>query len=157
MQKQVLFFCHEKLLALYDQSASQRKVLEAEYEDIRGRLETLLEQGAIDEYTKCTIVDMSWRVLENIARDYENVKKGVKSIMGGKVLDYEAKRIKTEGRTEGRREGRREGKKANWRHWLSLSGTIYCPCRRRHPVLTSRKQDFGNLCRTMVNDRYYRV
>lgn len=111
MQKQVLFFCHEKLLALYDQSASQRKVLEAEYEDIRGRLETLLEQGAIDEYTKCTIVDMSWRVLENIARDYENVKKGVKSIMGGKVLDYEAKRIKTEGRTEGRREGRREGRK----------------------------------------------
>ena len=113
-EKRLLFlipfhiFCHEKLLALYDQSASQRKVLEAEYEDIRGRLETLLEQGAIDEYTKCTIVDMSWRVLENIARDYENVKKGVKSIMGGKVLDYEAKRIKTEGRREGKKEGKLE-------------------------------------------------
>ncbi|MBD5472027.1 MAG: hypothetical protein HDR20_03740 [Lachnospiraceae bacterium] len=30
--------------------------------------------------------------------------------MGGKVLDYEAKRIKSEGKLEGRLEGRLEGK-----------------------------------------------
>ncbi|HBA46793.1 MAG TPA: resolvase [Lachnospiraceae bacterium] len=30
--------------------------------------------------------------------------------MGGRILDYEAKRIKAEGLQEGRKEGRKEGK-----------------------------------------------
>ncbi len=42
-----------------------------------------------------------------------SIRQGVKSVMGGKLLEYEAKTIRNEGRregiTEGRREGRREG------------------------------------------------
>lgn len=37
---------------------------------------------------------------------------GVKQVMGGWVLDYEAKRIKNEGREEGKKEGIVEGKAA---------------------------------------------
>jgi len=39
-------------------------------------------------------------VLKQIAKNYEIIQKGVEAIMGGKVLDYEAKRIKNEGREE---------------------------------------------------------
>lgn len=75
--------------------------MKAEYGDIINRLEGKLRKGEIDEYMKCTIVDMSGKVLEHIARKYKNVREGVKSIMGGKVLEYEAKTIRLEGRQEG--------------------------------------------------------
>lgn len=33
---------------------------------------------------------MSNKVLEHLAKNYDKVEKGVKAVMGGKVLDYEA-------------------------------------------------------------------
>ena len=77
-------------------------VLKKEYQSISERLEQLLKQGEIDEYTKCTILDMSQKVLEHIAAKFDNVKKGVKSVMGGQILEYEAKTILNIGRSEGR-------------------------------------------------------
>ena len=50
---------------------------------------------------RCTIIDMSNKVLEHIAKKYDAVRKGVKSVMGGKVLEYEAKTIRNEGLEEG--------------------------------------------------------
>ena len=50
---------------------------------------------------RCTIIDMSNKVLEHIAVKYDTVKERVKSVMGGKVLEYEAKTIKREGLEEG--------------------------------------------------------
>lgn len=38
-----------------------------------------------------------------------SIRQGVKSVMGGKLLEYEAKTIRNEGRREGITEGRREG------------------------------------------------
>lgn len=64
----------------------------------------------ISEYTKCTLVDMLNKVLEHIAVKYENVCEGVKAVMVGRVLEYEAKTIKREGIKEGLREGRTEGR-----------------------------------------------
>ncbi len=81
-------------------------VLKREYQSISKRLEQLLKQGEIDEYTKCTILDMSQKVLEHIAAKFDNVKKGVKSVMGGQILEYEAKTILNEGRILGIDEGR---------------------------------------------------
>ena len=81
-------------------------VLKREYQSISERLEQLLNQGEIDEYTKCTILDMSQKVLEHIAAKFDNVKKGVKSVMGGQILEYEAKTILNEGRILGINEGR---------------------------------------------------
>lgn len=62
------------------------------------------------DYVISTIIDMSKKVLEHIAQKYEAVKEGVRSVMGGKVLEYEAKTIKNEGLYEGRKEGRKEGR-----------------------------------------------
>ena len=86
-----------------------------EHIEIIKRLDSLLEDGSIRAYTRKTIVEMSGKVVDNLAQKYEYVREGVKSVMGGKVLEYEAKQIlnegKKEGRIEGKKEGRIEGKK----------------------------------------------
>lgn len=113
-EKKLLFlipfyiFTHESNFSEYDKNETKLETLKNEYEHIRNRLETLSEDKVIDEYTKCTIVDMSNKVLEHIARKYQAVRKGVKAVMGGQVLDYEAKRILNKGKEEGREEGRKE-------------------------------------------------
>ena len=40
---------------------------------------------------------MSNKVLEHKAVKYKSIREGVRSVMGGKVLEYEAKTIKREG------------------------------------------------------------
>ena len=49
-------------------------------------------------------MDMSNKVLEHIAAKYDSVREGVKAVMGGKVLEYEAKTIQREGIEEGIKE-----------------------------------------------------
>ena len=113
-EKRLLFlipfyiFSHEQRFKEYDQDEMKLGQLKAEYEEIKNRLEELLEESAISEYTKRTIIDISNKVLEHIAAKYEAVRKGVRSVMGGKVLEYEAKTILKEGQKEGRLEGRLE-------------------------------------------------
>ncbi len=115
-EKRLLFlipfyiFSHESRLKEYEQDMAKLERLKQEYEQIKNRLEELLNRGIISEYTRCTIVDMSNKVLEHIAKAYDSVRKGVKSVMGGKVLEYEAKAIRNEGILEGRAEGREEGR-----------------------------------------------
>ena len=48
---------------------------------------------------------MSNKVLEHIAVKYNSVKEGVKAVMGGKVLEYEAKTIIREGIEQGIEQG----------------------------------------------------
>ena len=52
---------------------------------------------------------MSNRVLDSIAQKCEPVREGVRSVLGGKIFEYEAKTIRNEGLREGRDEGLREG------------------------------------------------
>ena len=93
----------------YDGDKDKLGELQREYKDITDRIEQLLNAGEISEYTKCTIMDMSNKVRVHISRKYENVMEGVKQVMGGKVLDYEAKRIKNESIKESIKEGIKEG------------------------------------------------
>ncbi len=68
------------------------------------RLEREVKEGHISAYYRSTILDMSKKVLENIAARYKNVRKGVNDIMGGQVLEHEGKTIYNAGIAEGRRE-----------------------------------------------------
>ena len=52
---------------------------------------------------------MITHVLELIAEKYQKVKEGVGHIMGGKVVEYEAKAILRKGFNDGFNEGRNEG------------------------------------------------
>lgn len=103
-------FTYEKNLKEYEHNSQKLQELQKEYSDILKRLEALCLSGKISEYEKCTIIDMSKRVIEHITAHYANVRKGVTSIMGGKVLEYEAKTILQRGIREGKIEGRIEGK-----------------------------------------------
>ncbi len=101
-------FSHESRFKEYAENEEKLSALKAEYEKIKNRLEELAKNGMIDEYTRCTITDMSNKVLEHIAKNYKSVREGVKSVMGGKILDYEAKDILNRGKQEGKQEGRLE-------------------------------------------------
>ena len=80
-----------------------------EYQGIKQKLEELAQNQEISEYTKCTILDMSGKVLNKIAEKYDRIKEEVAGVMAGPVLEYEAKTILNRGRNEGRIEGRNEG------------------------------------------------
>ena len=110
-EKRLLFlipfyiFSHESRFEEYERDKAKLKMIQENYERIKNKLEELLNQGIISEYTRCTIIDMSNKVLEHIAAKYNSVREGVKAIMGGKVLEYEAKTIRREGIEQGIEQG----------------------------------------------------
>lgn len=102
-------FNHENRLEEYNTNPERLEILRKEYGFIRNSLEQLCTEYKINAYTRFTITKMSRIVVENLLRKYENVKEGVNEVMGGKLLDYEEKRIWNEGIEQGREEGREEG------------------------------------------------
>ncbi len=102
-------FTHEKRFRKYKKGSAGLAALQAEYAQIRERLEELTARGAISEYTKCTITDMSKKVMENIAKKHDSVREGVENVMGGKVLEYEAKTILKKGIAQGEKQGLEQG------------------------------------------------
>ena len=77
-----------------------------EYQHIVRRLSDCTESGVINEYEKKTVIAMSKKVLEALTVKYSKVQEGVGKIMGGKILNYEAKDILNQGIEKGREEGR---------------------------------------------------
>ena len=102
-------FTHESRFRQYEQDAGQLEHLLAEYAEIQGTLEQLQETGQMDALARQAIIDMTKRVAEHIACRFEKVQEGVKTVMGGQILEYEAKTIWREGRDEGISIGRDEG------------------------------------------------
>ena len=94
-------FTYEKNLKGYDADEDKLSELTRVYDEIIERLNEYVALQVIDEYTKVTIIDMSKKVLEHLAKKYSNVIEGIGAIMGGKILDYEAKDILNQGRAEG--------------------------------------------------------
>ena len=103
-------FTHEKRFRVYERDSEKLEQLKREYARIAKYLETMEETGEISVYTKRTLAEMTGRVTEGIAAKYANVREGVKSVMGGKILEYEAKTILRRGIEEGRERGREEGR-----------------------------------------------
>ena len=104
-EKRLLFlipfyiFTHESRFAEYENNADKRELLRRE---VMEKLEQMALAGEISEYEKCTIIDMTRKVVEKITAKYENVRKKVTSVMGGKVLEYEAKTILQSGINKGK-------------------------------------------------------
>ena len=81
----------------YNKDKGKLEILKGEYLHIRDCLDDLLRLGKITAYTRKIIMEMSEKVVENLAQKYENVREGVKSVMGGQVLEHEEKTILREG------------------------------------------------------------
>lgn len=103
-------FSHEKSFLEYNSDKEKLAKLKAEYEDILARLDEQEKQGSIGAFDKRTIIELSSDVIKEIARKYENVQKGVGDIMGGALLETEARAILNKGKQEGRQEGIQEGR-----------------------------------------------
>lgn len=95
-------FTHESRFKVYEEDESQLQILLSEYRHICDKLNQMLENGEIDAYTRQSILDMGKKVLRNLAKDSEKVKEGVAKIMGGRILNYPAKRILNKGIDKGR-------------------------------------------------------
>lgn len=94
-------FCYENDFPVYNTNEEKLKELMHEFSRIRSKLELLCRQEKITEYEKRSIINLSEKVIENISKSYQAVKEGVTSIMGGQILDYEAKDILRKGIQQG--------------------------------------------------------
>ena len=101
----------EKNFPLYEASEEALENLKKVYIDFMDRLEKEVTEGHISAYYRRTILDMSKKVLENIAAKYQNVQKGVSDIMGGRVLEHEGKTIYNAGIKEGIAVGEERGRR----------------------------------------------
>ena len=88
---------------------TELKRLKSEYEEIKSRLEKCEQDGTITFFEKASIIKMTLGVIAKISDGNEPVKRGLEEIMGGKVLEYEAKAIFREGMTKGEEEGEAKG------------------------------------------------
>lgn len=95
-------FTYEDMFLEINTNEEKLYQLKEMYADIIKRLELLCQRGDINEYVKKTICEMSERVVESLAEKYDNVKKGVTVVMGGTVLEYEAKTILRQGMQQGK-------------------------------------------------------
>ena len=104
------FQFHYRKFPEYESDEEKLQELMTEYQHIVRRLSDCTESGVINEYEKKTVIAMSKKVLEALTVKYSKVQEGVGKIMGGKILNYEAKDILNKGREEGRKEGLKEGR-----------------------------------------------
>lgn len=104
-------FTHENRFKEYNNDKQELAKLQEEYQKIRNRLEELEQQERIGAFDKRVIMDISGDVIEEIARDYEQIQKGVGDLMRGTMIETEAHRILYRGIEEGRKEGKLEGRK----------------------------------------------
>ena len=78
--------------------------LKAEYQIILERLDDLEKQGIIGAFDKRTIIDLSSDVINEIARKYKNVQKGIGAMMRGPLIQTEARTILNRGISETKKE-----------------------------------------------------
>ncbi len=83
--------------------------MKAEYQEILERLDELEQQEVIGAFDKRTIIELSGDVIKEIAQKYENVQKGVGDIMGGALIETEARTILNQGIKQGIKQGIRQG------------------------------------------------
>ncbi|NBH86556.1 hypothetical protein D7X88_18700, partial [bacterium C-53] len=74
------------------------------YRSILEKLDKLEQEGTIGAFDKRTIIELSGDVIREIAQKYENVQKGVGDIMGGALIETEARTILNRGKDEAKKE-----------------------------------------------------
>jgi len=102
-------FSHESSFPEYNSNEQKLAELKAEYQEILERLDELEQQEVIGAFDKRTIIELSGDVIKEIAQKYENVQKGVGDIMGGALIETEARTILNQGIKQGIKQGKTQG------------------------------------------------
>jgi hypothetical protein len=102
---------YEDELSIMDRDEGRKNKFYEECMDLRVRLE---KEIGDKEVIYTDLINLILRVADHILDEHKKMKKGVKDIMGGKVLELTSEKLIKkgirEGREEGLREGRREGR-----------------------------------------------
>ncbi len=64
-------------------------------------MDKLEQQEVIGAFDKRTIIELSGDVIQEIARRYENVQKGIGDMMRGALIETEARTILNQGKSQG--------------------------------------------------------
>ena len=91
-------FTMEKELPVIDARQDRLNAFESFYADVVHKLDEMVLNRSLTEFSYLEIRDMTNRVVQNLARNYENIKERIGDIMGGKVLVTEASRMRHKGR-----------------------------------------------------------
>lgn len=102
-------FSHEKKFSEYNSNVQKLEKLKAEYQDILARLDELERQNITGAFEKRTIIELSGDVIREIAQKYEKVQKGIGDIMGGALIETEARTILNQGIIQGMQQGMSRG------------------------------------------------
>lgn len=107
-------FVYENDFILYNGSEVLMKELKVTFYGIANYLNELVENKELDAYDRYFLINMTVKVVENLAEKYEHVVKGVIEAMTGKKLEYlsreEFYKIRNEGLAAGREEGLAAGR-----------------------------------------------
>ena len=101
-------FSHEKRFPEYNDNEEKLSELKTEYHTILDGLDKMECIGIIGAFDKRTIIELSNDVIKEITQKYENVQKGVGDIMGGALIETEARTILNQGKNQGRDETKKE-------------------------------------------------
>ena len=106
------------------------------------------------------IVELSKKVIDNIAKKYKKITKGVDKVMGGKVIETEAKKMYNRGIKIGEENGRIDGRKAFFGNLLNIKPVMQMSKTGTLEVLykvISRKKSISSLAsltEKMYDDDY---
>ena len=78
---------------MYNNNVKRLEEAQSEFRRILEGLHELEKQGVIGAFDKRTIIELSRDVIGEIAHKYENVRKGIGDIMGGALIETEARVI----------------------------------------------------------------
>ena len=102
-------FAYEKELEKINNDSEKLEDLLYIYKRFAKVLQHKVKDGRLTEYERQVIRDMTVKVASSLAAKWTNVKKGVKDIMGGEILELEVDKILNRGIDIGRTEGLVEG------------------------------------------------
>ncbi len=94
-------FTYEVNFAEYESDEEKRAELLQHYRYLMERLDACVVTNELNIYEKNTIVAMMKKVKNHLLKKYSKLEEGLGVIMGGKVLDYEAKDILNRGIEQG--------------------------------------------------------
>lgn len=110
---------YEKEFQIYEVNETKREELMQHYGDLMTRLDTSVQADDLNVYEKNTIIAMMKKIMKHLLKRYSKLEEGLGDIMGGKVLDYEAKDILNRGIEEGKKAEAMENAKELFRHGAS--------------------------------------
>ncbi len=102
-------FSYEKYFQNYNTNEQQLEELKTEYQNILRRLDKLEYQGVIGSFDKRTIIELSNDVIQELSQKYTNIQKGIGDIMGGALIETEARTILNQGIQKGIQKGIKQG------------------------------------------------